>query len=109
MESNGQFISNDNPGFSIDENSNINNLLINKDCLLFMPLTSSLCLTISNAFVDKDFQKEAISKRFLKRPAEQEMIDFLNNSTLRYLNKFVYGSDKIVLTEMSKKLRVSKS
>lgn len=107
MESPGQFISNDNPGFSMDENNNIINFLTKDDFLFFMPLTSSLCLTMSSAIIDQDFISTPICKNLNKSEAPEKIIETSNSFTTRHFNKLIYGSDMIQMDKISKKLRIN--
>jgi len=107
MESEGQFISKDNPGSSIDAENKINNFLTTKDFLFFMPLTSSICFSMSSVVIDVSFNSSSISKNLNKVKAEQLMIDASNNSTLHHFNKYIYGSDLLLMKDISKNLHLN--
>jgi len=102
IESNKKFISNDNPGCSIDKNKRIHNSYFEKDFVFFMPLTSSLCLIISDESTDTDFYENPGSKKLLKVKATQDMINISNDFCFHHVNKLVLGSDKSLLEQLAK-------
>lgn len=109
LASDNQFISNDNPGCSMDKNNNIHNSYFDKDFMFFIPLSSSLCLTISDAGIDMDFYNNPNYKSYPRVKALQAMIDTSNSFAFRHFNKFVYGPDKQLLEQLAKTIEVNKS
>jgi len=107
LKSDHQFVSNDNPGCSMDKNSLIHNSYFERDFMFFIPLTSSFCLTISDAGIDMDHYNDPRYKRFPVVKAPQSMIDSSNNFAFRHFNKFVYGRDKNLLSQLAKTLQTA--
>jgi hypothetical protein len=62
FKSKGLFITNDNPGVSLDQNMKVQNTLFNGQFHFFMPLTPSLCLGISPVIEDLKYCQNNISR-----------------------------------------------
>lgn len=104
FESEGQFIANDNPGFSMDDKNKIHNSFFEKNFIFFMPLSSSLCLTISDRERDNDFVENPDFKKISVLKAPQGFIDAPNTFALRHFNKFIFGPDKEIIEVIAKGL-----
>ncbi|SEN04326.1 Protein of unknown function [Mucilaginibacter gossypiicola] len=108
LESPGNFITSDNPGSSMGEDGEIHNFFLQKDFIFVFPLTSSLCLTISDSQGDPYFLKNPAMKVYAKGPAPQDMLETSNGMLFRHYNKIVFGPHKNILTEYADKLIIKK-
>lgn len=106
LRSDGQFISNDNPGCSLDSNTKVNNTYFDKDFLFVIPLSASLCLTISDAQQDIAYINDNRYKNYPVVDAPQKMIEMSNSFAVKNFNKIAFGPDKTLLDDIAKNLRI---
>ncbi|MEO3402951.1 DUF4238 domain-containing protein [Mucilaginibacter sp. CAU 1740] len=106
LKSDGQFISNDNPGCSLDSNTKVNNTYFDKDFLFVIPLSASVCLTISDAQQDISFINDQHFKRYPVVDAPQNMIEMSNSFAVKNFNKIAFGPVKTLLDDLAKNLRI---
>jgi len=106
FKSKNKFISNDNPGCSMDSNTRIHNTYFDKDFLFTIPLTSSIILTISDAQKDTSFIKDSRYKCYPVFDASGDIIETSNSFAVKNFNKIAFGPDKDLLDEMAKNLKI---
>ncbi len=106
LKSAQQFISNDNPGCSMDKATQIHNTYFDRDFMFIMPLTSSICLTISDAQIDMAFYNDNRYKGYAFVNAPREMIEVSNSFAVRNFNKIAFGPDKASLDDLAKQLKI---
>ncbi len=105
--SKNKFISNDNPGVSLDENDTVQNTKFDEGFIFFFPLTPSLCLAINSSNIDLDFQNLQSEKSLNFSAADNEFIDFINDIHCRHLSRYIFSDNSEVIREIASKINIS--
>lgn len=101
FESKSLFITNDNPGFSLDQNKKRQNTRFNGQFYFFMPITPSLCFGVSSVARDLKYGQNSTQKTLSYVPATGELIKLINEDHLTYHNQFVFAGSKGVIEQIA--------
>lgn len=89
-----KFITNDNPGVSFDKDNKVQNTKFDDRYMYFVPLTPSMCLSVSSEVIDKGWIKNKVQKKLNYRHAPDEFVDQVNSLSGYYLNRYLFSNDK---------------
>ena len=93
MKSKRKFITNDNPGVSIDEGGRVHNTKFNDNFIYCVPLAPSFCLTISPASKDSNYRLNSKSKSLRYGDIDDNAINVLNAAHSHYMRKHIFVGD----------------
>lgn len=105
--SSGDFVTTDNPGFSVDKFERIHNTRFDDDFGFVFPLTPHYCLTISDNFrVDLRYYENHDIKAATIKTATEDQIYLYNKAALFYTNKYVISDKEESLIRFINKLKI---
>ncbi|MDQ1139411.1 DUF4238 domain-containing protein [Pedobacter agri] len=106
LESNNQFITNDNPGVSVDSNGVVQNTKFSSDYIYFFPLTPSLCLSMSPNVLDDKIVKNKAQKHILYRKSNNQFNNYVNELSGYHLNRYIFANNKKLINEIAEKINI---
>lgn len=104
LRSNQSFITTDNPGFSLDKDSNVQNTNFGDVFSYFLPLTPSLCFAVSSQGIDRNFQSGAGKKQLSIRNTDTEMIRVINESHGYYFTQHVFANTSELINQIAEQI-----
>lgn len=104
FESDSQFITTDNPGFSIDDSTRVHNTKFAENIMFFMPLTPSFCLGINTVIFDQNLVKDRSQKLLNFSKAPLNFVNTINQSQTHYITKYLFSSTKNLIDEMATRI-----
>lgn len=99
-----EFITNDNPGFSLDSNVSFYNTLFEGDFQFHLPLDSKNCLVFNGNVLDNDIIKDDFIKEIDFRIADSNFVNQVNVGQIIYSIQFLYSKSKSTLEAFLPKL-----
>lgn len=104
LMSNNQFITNDNPGVSIDKNNVVQNTKFDKDYIFFFSLTPSHVLSVNPRILDLRFKQVKSQKNLHFRTAGQQFIDAINEMHGYHLSRYIFANNSRVIGQIIERI-----
>lgn len=92
FKSKNQFITSDNPGWSLDKRNAVHNTRFENGFQFIMPITSSYCLCISDDKIDMNYYNDSTKKLLFEGFASDEMITRINNLSINHFKQYLFAS-----------------
>ncbi|MCO5948562.1 DUF4238 domain-containing protein [Mucilaginibacter flavidus] len=94
MVSYGEFITSDNPGWTVSEDNRVHNIKFDENFHFLMPLTPMHCLSISHNDPDPAYESDPSKKKLYPVIADQEMIGDINRLSIDHFTNYLFAADK---------------
>lgn len=94
MISYGEFITSDNPGWSIGQDNQLHNIKFDEDFHYLVPLTPKHCLSISYNDLDNDYARNPSTKKIYAAYVDDETIAIINRLSVDHFSNYLFASDK---------------
>lgn len=105
IESEGEFITNDNPGFSIDGKFEFHNTMFKDDFQFHLPIDPKHCFVVNGNVPDALITQIPGVKFIEFRIASNAFINQVNVGHLFNQTQFLYAKSKIILEDLREKLK----
>ena len=106
MISYGEFITSDNPGWTVDQNYKVHNIKFDENFHYIMPLTPRHCLSISYNDFDFAYARNPSEKRLYPILAGAEMIAGFNGLSIEHFINYVFAADKETAERIAKQVKL---
>jgi len=94
MISYGEFITSDNPGWTISKDNKLHNIKFDQDFHYLMPLTPRHCLSISHNDLDNNYINDPGKKKLYASYIDAETIVTINRLSIDHFSNYLFASDK---------------
>jgi hypothetical protein len=94
MISYGEFITSDNPGWTISQDNKVHNIKFDQDFHYLMPITPRHCLSVSYNDLDNDYIDEPSQKKLYAAYADAEMIAIINRLSIDHFSNYLFAADR---------------
>lgn len=95
MKSKRQFITNDNPGVSVDDAGRVHNTKFSDNFMYFVPLAPSFYLTISPAAKDPIYRSSSKAKSIIYGNIDENTVNLLNAAHSHFMRKHIFIGDRV--------------
>jgi hypothetical protein len=92
--SNNEFITSDNPGWSLDKNNQVHNTKFDKDFQFLMPITPRHCLAITDSELDLEYYNNPTKKKLYAGYQNKDIIDGINGLSINHFKKYLFSTKK---------------
>lgn len=101
FESEGGFVTNDNPGVSVDTKNRVQNTKFDKEFRYFCPLTPYLCLTFDADHIDLRYKKNKVQKYISYKKCPPRTTEKINQLAVYHVNRHIFAKNKQVIDAMA--------
>jgi hypothetical protein len=106
MVSYGEFITSDNPGWTVSEDNKLHNIKFDENFHFLMPLTPMHCLSISHNDPDLVYENDPSQKKLYPVIADQEMISDINRLSINHFTNYLFAADKAMAERIAGEVKV---
>jgi len=101
FESNDGFVTNDNPGVSVDSRNRVQNTKFDEDYRYFCPLTPSLCLSFDASRFDQRYKTNKVQKYISYQKCSAQATAQINQLCGYHVNRHIFAQSKEVIDSIA--------